>query len=110
MSERIRKVNELIGREVAGALGKIDIEGLITVKTVETSRDMKHACVWIGILGGEEEDALSVLERERHEIQQTVNKVIIAKYVPVLSFKIDHSGEYAEKIEKLLRNGQSKKS
>lgn len=107
MAERIRKVNELIKHEVAESFKKVGVEGFVTVKAVETSRNMKHADVWIGIVGGGEEEILAEIEEKRREIQLMVNKKIMARNVPTLSFKIDHSGEHAQKIEELLKNDGS---
>ncbi|RJO60841.1 ribosome-binding factor A [candidate division WS5 bacterium] len=110
MSERIRKINALVAREVADELSKTDLSALVTVKAVETTPDMKSATVWIGVLGGDEETVKAELEEKRRDIQQAVNAAVTAKYVPVLNFKIDHSGEYAEKIEELLKDENSGKS
>ena len=107
MSERIKKVNELIKHLAADGIRGSDIGGLVTVKFVETARDMKHADVWISIFGRNEKEVLDEIEAEKPVIQRAVNRKIKAKYAPVLSFKIDHSGEHAQKIEKLLKNAGS---
>lgn len=107
MSDRIRKVNELIKHEVAAALKREGVGGFITVKAVETSRDMKHADVWISIIGENEEEVLLEVEEKRHEVQRAISKKLTSRNVPAIAFKVDRSGAYAQKIEELLKNGSS---
>ncbi len=107
MSERIRKVNELIKHLVAGAMREADTGGFVTVKAVETSRDMRYADVWISIFGKDEKETLNEIENQRSAIQRIMNSKIKAKHVPVLSFKVDHSGEHAQRIEDLLKDAGS---
>lgn len=108
MSERIRKVNELLKHEVASALIMEGVGGFVTIKAVETSRDMKQATVWISIIGGNEEEVMSEIEGKRREIQQRTSSTLTSRNVPVLTFKVDHSGEHAQKIEELLKNDSTK--
>lgn len=108
MSDRIRKVNELIKHEVADALIVEGISGFVTVKAVETSRDMKHADVWVSAIGENEEEMLAEIEEKRHEIQQAVSAKLTSRNVPAITFKLDKSGAYAQKIEELLKNGSTK--
>ncbi|MDD3481149.1 MAG: ribosome-binding factor A [Patescibacteria group bacterium] len=102
MSNRIRKINEQIRELVSASISKhISRELLPTVKAVETSRDLKHARVWVSSLGDEEKLMTEIKEHKR-EIQHEVTSQLFTKYTPILEFSIDHSGEYVEKIEKLL--------
>ncbi|MDO8507403.1 MAG: ribosome-binding factor A [bacterium] len=107
MSDRIRKVNELIKHEVAEALKREGVGGFVTVKAVETTRDMKHADVWVSIIGENEEETLTEIEEKRREVQQAVSAKLTSRNVPAIKFRLDHSGAYAQKIEELLKNGSS---
>jgi len=107
MSDRIRKVNELIRSLVAESLlENISREHLFTVKAVETSRDLKRATVWVSVIGSEE-GFLAELKEKQHEIRHDVTGKMYSKYTPLLEFKIDRSGEYAQKIENLLNGKKS---
>lgn len=108
MSERIRKVNELIKHEVAKALKREGVSGFLTVKAVETSRDMKHADVWVSVIGENEDETLAQAEEKRREVQRAVAKKLTSKHVPAIRFRHDHSGAYVQKIEELLRNDRPK--
>jgi len=105
MSDRIKKVNELIKHEVADSFMRVGVSGFVTVKAVETSRDMKHADVWVSIIGGDESEILNELEEKRHEVQRAVSTKMTSKNVPAIKFRLDHSGEYVLGIEELLKNG-----
>lgn len=103
MSNRIRKVNELLREEVSRSISEnLDRDDFVTVTAVETTEDLKHATIWISILTEEEkgfEDLLAI----QSEVQKDINKKLFMKFVPKLEFKIDHSQEEVERIEKLLR-------
>ena len=102
MSDRVKKVNEFLRQEVARGLEMLDFRELVTVKAVETSRDLKHADIWIGILG-DEESAMDKIMKNQRNLQFAVNRKMPTKNVPKLRFRIDHSGEHALKIEELLK-------
>lgn len=106
MSQRLRKVNELIKHLVANSIEKIGIHGFVTVKAVETTRDMKHAVVWISVLADNEDEVIAEIEGKRQEIQMEINKKIKAKNVPAIHFKLDHSEKHAQKIEELLKDDE----
>lgn len=78
---------------------------LLTVKKVETAKDLKTAKVWIAVLGEgfSDEAILTKLEFLRAELQGFVGKKITFKFNPRLTFVIDRSGEKAQRIEEILR-------
>ena len=105
MSDRIKKINHLIQHEVAPLLlQEIDEShfGLITVKKVETSRDISIAKVWVSCLQNEE-DFEQEISKHIFKIQQILNKHMHSKKVPKLVFLIDQSSKYVENIEDLLK-------
>lgn len=103
MSNRIKKINELIRELVAESLAEnISREYIFTVKAVETERDLKHAIVWISVLG-DEDKFLEELKDHQKEIRHFVTGKMVSKYTPLIEFKIDHSEEYVAHIEELLR-------
>ncbi len=105
MSERILKVNKKLRHEVSKLINStIKTEAIITVTKVETTMDLKSAIVWISIYGGEERESLNEIEEKRKEIQKIINKNMFSKKVPLLSFEIDHSAAYAQRIDEILKN------
>ncbi len=108
MTKRIRKVNELIKKLAAEAIANnVSREHIATVKAVETSRDLKYAIVWVSVMADENE-FLQELEEKKGVICCEIVEGMSTKYTPVINFKIDRSGEYAQRIEELLDEKRSK--
>lgn len=102
MSNRIRKVNELIRELAAEVLAEnISREYLFTVKAVETTRDLRHAVVWVSVMG-DADKFMTELGDRLHEIRHYITGKMASKYTPLIEFRIDHSEEYAARIEELL--------
>ena len=55
MSERMRRVNEAMREMLAEAIGELKDPriGFVTVTGVETSPDLRHAKVFVSVLGNE---------------------------------------------------------
>ena len=106
MSERIKKVNELIKRE----LGKIILKEislpksiLATITEVETSRDLKQSKVFISVFPEREaRKILKILERKIYDLQQILNKRLKIKYVPKIKFLEDEELRENQKIDEIL--------
>jgi len=102
VSDRIRKVNELIREEVSKAISeKINHKYLVTVKAVETERDLKNAIVWVSVLNDQKEAWAEIQESARN-IEHEVRSKMVSKYTPKLEFKLDKSEEHVAKIDALL--------
>jgi ribosome-binding factor A len=105
--DRMRRVNEAV-REVlsarlAGGLKDPRI-GFVTVTAVETSPDLRHARVFVSVLGGEEErrDTLSGLASAHGILQGAVAEQLRMKRTPTLDFVYDHSIDRGMRITELL--------
>lgn len=95
---RIRRVNELLKREIADCLFREIKEpdfnpAIVSVTRVGVSRDLHSARVYISIAAEAEvqQNVLSVLQRHRSRLQQRINRDIHIKYTPLLSFHLDSS-------------------
>ncbi|KKR36096.1 MAG: seg [candidate division CPR2 bacterium GW2011_GWC1_39_9] len=66
--------------------------------------DFKKAEVWVSILNGDETQVLESLNKHIVEIQRVLNSKIVMKFVPKIVFKIDHSRDYAEKIDNIFKS------
>ena len=105
MSNRIYQVNALIKEEVGKLIQKelVDESGFGTVKEAEVTADLHFATVWISYIGENEIGYFKALDSKRKEIQKRLNHILTMKYVPLIEFKKDSSGEYAEQIEEVIR-------
>ena len=77
----------------------------ITVTEVNVSPDLKNAKVYIMPLGGENKiEVLESLNRIKGYIQKLISSEIQLRQIPRLSFVIDTTFEYANKIDKIIKN------
>jgi len=103
-----------VGEMVKQALSLIFIKGeakipnletnLITVTEVRMSPDLKSARAFVMPLGGKDsKKTVDLLKEFSHIVRKILSKKIEMKYLPKVSFVEDKSFEYAEKIEKLIK-------
>ncbi|MCX6996073.1 MAG: 30S ribosome-binding factor RbfA [Kiritimatiellaeota bacterium] len=108
---RLTRVNELLKREIAGALFRVmtgdDFDlAAVTVTHVFTSSDLHTARVLVSIRGhaADRTRLLHQLQRHRGEIQHLISKVVILKYTPQLNFALDPSLEEGDHVLRLIEN------
>lgn len=108
-SKRIERVNELLRREIGGALFRLITEeqfdmSAVTVTHVVTAPNLRHARVLVSIRdhADEREQMLSILKRHRKEIQESINRNLTLKYTPRLTFVLDTSLEKGDNMLFLL--------
>jgi len=106
-TDRMRRVNEAL-REVLSvriAAGLKDPRvGFVTVTAVETSPDLRHARVYVSVLGTEEErdDTLIGLTSSRGYLQAGIARELRIKHTPMLEFAHDEALERGRRIAELL--------
>ena len=77
---------------------------LITVTEVRMTPDLKTARVYVIPLGGvDTKETVRILTEYSHLVRRALSKRLDIKFLPKLNFVEDNSFEYAEKIEKILR-------
>jgi ribosome-binding factor A len=106
---RMRRVNEAV-REVLSARlaeGLNDPRiGFVTVTSVETSPDLRHARVYVSVLGTESEraDTLAGLASAHGVLQQSIAGALRMKRTPTLQFVFDESIDRGMRISRLLED------
>ncbi len=104
MSTRMRRVNEAVREVLSEALGELKDPriGFVTVTGVETSPDLRHAVVFVSVLGSDQKRAASLagLQSAAGVLQARVNRELRLKRTPQLTF------EYDPTIERGIRLGQ----
>ena len=79
----------------------------ITVTEVRMSPDLKNARAYVIPLGGKDtEKAVSTLTEFSHLIRKALSKKVDMKFLPKVYFVGDESFDYAEKIEKLIKENK----
>lgn len=104
---RMRRVDEAM-RQVLGDVLAQDLKdpriGFVTVTDVKTSPDLRHARVYVSVLGPEaEQDAtLDGLRSAHGFLQGRVASELRLKRTPELTFELDHTAERAARLERLI--------
>jgi ribosome-binding factor A len=105
----MRRVDEAV-REVLGDAVTKDLKdprvGFVTVTEVRTSPDLRHARVFVSVLGTPDERA-ATLEglASAHGILQTrIARELRMKRTPALEFTLDDTAERAAKLEALIED------
>lgn len=106
-SHRLQRVRELLKREIGEAIRRelpVERAGLITVNDVEVSGDLRHASVFIGILGSAEQQraGLAMLRKYRVRIQDLIAKAVVLKYTPRLRFVVDDSVARGNRVLEII--------
>ena len=107
MKNRLDRVNELMKREL-DTLIRREVDRmpakLVTVREVDVAPDLKHASVWMGIIGTTEEQHASMarLHAHRKELQSLLSKRVVLKFTPQLHFKLDETGERGDRVLNIL--------
>jgi ribosome-binding factor A len=105
--KRSQRVSDLIREEIADIImNKVKDPrlGFVTVTGAKITEDLKIATVYISVLKEEEkETTLEMLNAAKGFIRAELAKRIRMKFIPSLTFRIDESLEYGDRIERLLK-------
>ena len=72
--------------------------------------DLKTARVYVIPLGGvDTKETVRILTEYSHLVRKALSKRLDIKFLPKLTFVEDNSFEYAEKIEKIIKNKENDK-
>ena len=104
---RMRRVDEAIRQVIGDALAgevKDPRVGFITVTDVKTSADLRHARVYVSVLGDEDEraDSLAGLRSAHGYLQSRVAGELRLKHTPTLAFDYDDSVVRGMRITQLI--------
>ena len=107
-TNRIRRVNEAVREVLSEAIAtelKDPRVGFVTVTAVDTSPDLRHAHVFVSVLGDDKqrEDSLAGLSSSHGYLQSRVASRLRMKHTPTLEFEYDPSVERVMRINELLR-------
>jgi ribosome-binding factor A len=106
MSERMRRVNAAVREVLAEAVGDLRDPriGFVTVTDVKTSTDLRHAVVYVSVLGSEtkREKTLEGLEAAHGVLQARIAEELRLKRTPQLAFEYDESVERGVRMSHLI--------
>ena len=104
---RMRRVDVAMRQVLGDALAqelKDPRIGFVTVTDVKTSQDLRHARVYVSVLGTdlEQETTLDGLRSAHGVLQGSVARELRFKRTPELEFELDHTAERAARLERLI--------
>jgi ribosome-binding factor A len=106
MSGRMRRVNESVRQVLSEALPELKDPriGFVTVTGVETSADLRHARVFVSVLGSakKREQTLAGLAAAHGVLQARLARELRMKRTPTLAFEYDPSVEAGVRMSKLI--------
>ena len=109
----MRRVDEAMREVLSGAITseiKDPRVGFVTVTAVETSPDLRHARVYVSVLGGEKvrKRSMDGLQSAHGYLQSRVAGELRLKRTPELNFELDHTAERAARLEELIHQEEER--
>lgn len=107
MAHRPQRLAEIIKQEISEML-KNELKdpriGFLTVTGVDVSNGLRHARIYVSVLGKEEEkdESMEAIQRAKGFIRTELGQRIRLRHVPELAFVLDNSLEYSMKIANLI--------
>jgi ribosome-binding factor A len=103
----MRRVDEAVRAVLSDAITRELSDpriGFVTVTGVKTSPDLRHARVYVSVMGEESERAATLegLESAHGYLQSRIASELSLKHTPALSFQYDESIDRGMRITELL--------
>jgi ribosome-binding factor A len=107
-ADRMRRIDEAMREVLSGAITselKDPRVGFVTVTAVDTAPDLRHALVYVSVLGtgAVRRRSLDGLRSAHGFLQRRVAAELRTKNTPTLDFVYDDTAERAQRVERLLR-------
>lgn len=107
----MRRVDEAMRVVLSEAISK-DLHdprvGFVTVTDVKTSSDLRHARVYVSVLGDDQArgESMGALQAAHGFLQSRVASSLRLKHTPTLTFDYDDSVDRGMRISELLNQGE----
>src|SRR5512144_2853351 len=107
MTQRTERIDELLRQEIGGILAR-DVKdpaiGFVTITDIETAPDLRHARVWVSVIGQKDErDAtIAALQRSMSFVRRELGTRLRLRRIPELQVKLDDSIERGTRVLHLL--------
>jgi len=102
----MRRVNESVCQVLAETLPELKDPriGLVTVTGVDTAPDLRHAVVFVSVLGSEKKKRATMvaLDAAHGVLQSSLAKQLRLKRTPQLTFEYDQSVEHGVRMSQLI--------
>jgi ribosome-binding factor A len=108
MSQRTDRVDELLRQEIGVLLAREVADpriGFVTITDVETAPDLRHAKVWVSVIGGkaDQKETLRALQGSMGFIRHELGRTLRIKRIPDLHVFLDDTAERGTRVLHLLQ-------
>lgn len=107
MSEwRIPRINSLL-KQVLSEVIRTEVKNphlpaLVTITKVVVTKDLRHAKVYVNMLGEQREEGLAALQSAAGFIGYSASRQVTLRYFPALTFILDDTVDHQLHIDQLL--------
>jgi ribosome-binding factor A len=107
VSQRTERIDQLLREEIGAILAREIADpriGFATITDVETTPDLRHAKVWVSVIGSEPERAetVAILQRAMGFVQRELGHRLRLKRIPALHVRLDDTADRSTRVMKLL--------
>jgi ribosome-binding factor A len=112
MSQRTERVDELLRQEIGEIVAREIADprvGFATITEVETTTDLRHAKVWVSVIGqpAERDATIAALRRAVPFVRHELGGRLRLKRIPELHIQLDDTAERGTRILQLLSDLES---
>jgi ribosome-binding factor A len=109
MSQRTEKVDELLRQEITSIVARDVADpriGFVTITSVETTSDLRHAKVWVSVIGqpAERTAAVKALGRAMPFVRHELGSRLRLRRIPDLHVELDDTAERGTRVLQLLHD------
>lgn len=106
MTDRTRRLDELLREEISEVIRReVDDPriGFLTITDVEVAPDLRHATVWVSVIGSDDEkrDTLRALSRAMPFVRQRLGRLRL-KRIPALHVREDETAARGTRVMQIL--------
>jgi ribosome-binding factor A len=107
VTQRTNRIDELLRQEIGGIIAREVADpriGFATITKVETTPDLRHAKVWVSVIGQQKERAatVSALSRAMPFVRRELGRALRLKRIPDLHVELDDTAERGTRVLHLL--------
>ena len=107
MSQRTERVDELLRQEIGSIVARDVADpriGFATITSVETTQDLRHAKVWVSVIGqpAERDATVAALRRAMPFVRHELGTRLRIRRIPDLHIHLDDTAERGTRVLRLL--------
>jgi ribosome-binding factor A len=112
MSQRTERVDELLRQEIGVIVTREVADpriGFATITRVDTTPDLRHARVWVSVIGqpAERDATIAALGRAMPFVRHELGRTLRIKRIPELHVRLDDTAERGTRVLHLLSELQA---